>query len=198
MSHGVKDGRIARCLSTLILCSPQRYRTSHSASVTKFGLCPLNTDTWPRKSMQNREKWNMEAGFWILQSKKKKFFFFLHYCPRPAFVSPTHLFCFLRPTNEGNGGLGPYKAILARSQLRRHDMCFYALVGDRRFCLYFQIRRHTHSFQSDVTLFNANFLNPEIEWKCSCIHWTHAHMSWVNFWMSGSKSGNERAMEIKK
>ena len=114
--------------------------------------------------MQNRVKWNMEAGFWILQSKEIFFFFFfLHYCPRPAFVSPTHLFCFLRSTNERNGGLGPYKAILARSQLRHHDMCFYALVGDRRFCLYFQSRRHTHSFQSDVTLFNANFLNPEIE-----------------------------------
>lgn len=105
----------------------------------------------------------MEYGGWILDlAKYIFFFFFLHYCPRPAFVSPTHLFCFLRSTNEGNGDLGPYKAILARSQLRHYDTCFHALVGGRRFCLYFQTRRYTHPFQSDVPLFSFNFLNPDI------------------------------------
>lgn len=124
-----------------------------------------------------KTEWN---GVWRLDSGSCKvhfFFFFLHYCPRPAFVSPTHLFCFLRSTNEGNGDLGPYKAILARSQLRHYDTCFHALVGGRRFCLYFQTRRYTHPFQSDVPLFSFNFLNPDIGWKCSYIHWTHAHIS---------------------
>lgn len=117
----------------------------------------------------------MEAEFWILQST---FFFFLHYCPRPAFVSPTHLLCFLRFTNEGNGGLGPYKVILARSQLRHVFLCFSWWQK----ILFMFSNQEIYSLLSVKCAFiQFQFLNPEIGWKCSYIHWTHARISWVNF-----------------